>query len=484
MNSTQDPNTYGLSYQEADPPIEPHTEYTLVIPDGCFKTGYYQDVPEFRQTVVTADFLALKVISSTPNTETSTRKSNLFAVTDQTYGIISFPVADSSHFTFSEYNLNGEEISSLSFDAPEFERTDLFFYGCSVKKLNDGNFALIMNTMEENYFIKIDRQGNVLSDIYTVSDSLVSGYAYTLMGINYDLYKGGLCKRFINEDNDEAMLIINFESEPEMIEGDPNYYYFSLDNETYIEERFYDNQSHVLLFNTADEQIADIGFNAGFLCAFEENGNVTVLKERFDRDLDKSFIYADTYSKDGELISSRDITENAKEINHYGVFNRCTASKYGYFLELDEDDNKTVIVYDKDWKLLGSFEFDMNTMYTNVGNCGLTRKTQYDSTAGAIDIISRFNVGEIKIVPKRQLLGDADGDGRVTIADATTVQKSLAEYEMPENFQQEVCSINDDGRITISDVTEIQRYLAGFDNIYHIGEIIFYDEYELPFIPE
>ena len=33
-------------------------------------------------------------------------------------------------------------------------------------------------------------------------------------------------------------------------------------------------------------------------------------------------------------------------------------------------------------------------------------------------------------------------------------------------------------------ITEIQRYLAGFDNIYHIGEIIFYDEYELPFIPE
>lgn len=80
--------------------------------------------------------------------------------------------------------------------------------------------------------------------------------------------------------------------------------------------------------------------------------------------------------------------------------------------------------------------------------------------------------------------GDADGDGRVTIVDATTVQKFLAEYEMPESFQQESCYVNGDGRITISDVTEIQRYLAGFDNIYHIGEIIFYDEYELSFIPE
>ena len=79
--------------------------------------------------------------------------------------------------------------------------------------------------------------------------------------------------------------------------------------------------------------------------------------------------------------------------------------------------------------------------------------------------------------------GDADGDGRVTIVDATTIQKYLAGFNMPENFQQEACEVNGDGSITISDVTEIQRYLAGFDNIYHIGEIIFYDEYELPFIP-
>ena len=79
--------------------------------------------------------------------------------------------------------------------------------------------------------------------------------------------------------------------------------------------------------------------------------------------------------------------------------------------------------------------------------------------------------------------GDADGDGKVTITDATMIQKYIAEYEMPENFQPEACNIDGDDRITIGDVTEIQRYLAGFDNIYHIGEIIFYDEYELPLIP-
>ena len=472
MNSTQDPYTYGLSYKEADPPIEPHTEYTLVIPEGCFKTGYYQDVPEFRQTVVTADFLALKVISSTPNTEMETRKSNLFAVTDQTYGIISFPTRDSSHFTFAEYNLNGEEISSLSFGAPEFEQTDLFFYGCSAKKLNDGNFALILNTADNTYFIKIDRHGNVLSDIYTVSDSLVSGYAYTLMGINYDLYKGGLCKRFINDDYDAAMLIIDFESEPRLTPDDANNYYFSIDSEIYATAKRYDGQYHVLLSDASDNQIADIGFNAGFLCAFEEDGHVTVLKDRYDRDLDESFIYADTYSKDGELISSRDITENAKEINYYGVFNRCTAAKDGYFLELDEEDNKTVILYDKDWKMLGSFEFDMNTMYTNVGNCGLTRKTQFDAAAGAIDIISRFNIGEFEIVLKRQLLGDVDGDDEVTIVDATFIQRKLASIPIPFEFNETVADTDGDNNVSIIDATYIQRWLVNLPSNDRIGQPI------------
>ena len=472
LDYARDAYTYGLSYKEADPPIEPNTEYTLVIPEGCFKTGYDQDVPEFRQTVVTDNFLALTVISSTPNTETSTRKSNLFAVTDQTYGIISFPTRDSSHFTFSEYNLNGEEISSLSFGAPEFERTDLFFYGCSAKKLNDGNFALILNTADNTFFIKIDRQGKVLGDIYTVKDDVVSGYAYTLMGIDYDLYKGGLCKRFIDEDYDDAMLIIDFESEPELIEGDPNYYYYSIDSETYVEERFFDHQNHVLLFNTADEQIADIPFDAGFLCTFEEDGHVTVLKDRYDRDLEESFIYADTYSKDGELINSRDITENAKEINYYGVFNRCTAAKDGYFLEFDEENNKNVIVYDKDWNLMGSFTFDSNTTYTLVGNCGLTEKTQYDATAGAIDIISRFNVGEFEIVEKRRLLGDVDGDGEVTIVDATFIQRKLASIPIPFEFNETVADTDGDNDVSVIDATYIQRWLASLPSNDNIGKPI------------
>ena len=82
------------------------------------------------------------------------------------------------------------------------------------------------------------------------------------------------------------------------------------------------------------------------------------------------------------------------------------------------------------------------------------------------------------------LLGDADGDGQITIADATMMQKYVADYNMPDAFQIKACDVNGDGSVGIGDVTEIQRFLADFGNPYHIGVSVGYDEYELPFIPD
>lgn len=62
--------------------------------------------------------------------------------------------------------------------------------------------------------------------------------------------------------------------------------------------------------------------------------------------------------------------------------------------------------------------------------------------------------------------GDADGDGTVTIRDATLIQRSLAEFddvslnrnEYPEKFY--AADVNSNGKIDIGDVTALQRILA------------------------
>lgn len=71
------------------------------------------------------------------------------------------------------------------------------------------------------------------------------------------------------------------------------------------------------------------------------------------------------------------------------------------------------------------------------------------------------------------LLGDVDGDGTITISDATTIQKYIAEYELPNPDIIMLCGdVDGDGTITISDATTIQKYIAEYELPYPIGEPI------------
>ena len=61
------------------------------------------------------------------------------------------------------------------------------------------------------------------------------------------------------------------------------------------------------------------------------------------------------------------------------------------------------------------------------------------------------------------LRGDVDGDGVVTIADATLLQRYFAEYAVADRARIVKCGdANCDGKLNIRDVTAIQRYLADF----------------------
>ena len=68
------------------------------------------------------------------------------------------------------------------------------------------------------------------------------------------------------------------------------------------------------------------------------------------------------------------------------------------------------------------------------------------------------------------ILGDADGDGDVTILDATAVQRYLAQFSLEFPAIAEKCGdINGDG-IDIMDATAIQRYLARYTVDYPIDQ--------------
>ncbi len=71
--------------------------------------------------------------------------------------------------------------------------------------------------------------------------------------------------------------------------------------------------------------------------------------------------------------------------------------------------------------------------------------------------------------PSQGILGDADGDGTITILDATAIQRHLA--NMPtQTFNEKVADTDSDGSVTILDATFIQRWLANFPSNDNIGK--------------
>lgn len=58
------------------------------------------------------------------------------------------------------------------------------------------------------------------------------------------------------------------------------------------------------------------------------------------------------------------------------------------------------------------------------------------------------------------LLGDVNGDGRISVNDATLIQKSLASFVTLTDEMSERADVNGDGRVSIADATLIQKYCA------------------------
>ena len=73
------------------------------------------------------------------------------------------------------------------------------------------------------------------------------------------------------------------------------------------------------------------------------------------------------------------------------------------------------------------------------------------------------------------ILGDVDGDGEVTILDATFIQRYLAGIPIPFELNEAIADVDGDGEVTIIDATYIQRWLASLNAPKGIGQPTFID---------
>ena len=66
-----------------------------------------------------------------------------------------------------------------------------------------------------------------------------------------------------------------------------------------------------------------------------------------------------------------------------------------------------------------------------------------------------------EIIPALDMIGDVDGDDKITIKDATVIQKSVAGMVNIDDKTFISADTDKDGKITVKDATRIQKFIAG-----------------------
>ena len=105
----------------------------------------------------------------------------------------------------------------------------------------------------------------------------------------------------------------------------------------------------------------------------------------------------------------------------------------------------------------------------------LTKRVTDDEGNESIDYSGLYDLEDISrkidMYYGVQLLGDADGDGEVSILDATAIQRKDVLLSVAY-FDDVAADVDGDGDVTILDATFIQRFLAGLPCPAGIGEAI------------
>ena len=89
-----------------------------------------------------------------------------------------------------------------------------------------------------------------------------------------------------------------------------------------------------------------------------------------------------------------------------------------------------------------------------------------------------FDDGEVEVIlyitedgsPSPGIIGDTDADEKVTIIDATAIQRYLVGMRELDKVHQYLADTDGDGKVTIIDATQIQRWLAGLPASERIGK--------------
>ncbi|WP_407385633.1 dockerin type I repeat-containing protein, partial [Ruminococcus sp.] len=187
--------------------------------------------------------------------------------------------------------------------------------------------------------------------------------------------------------------------------------------------------------------------------------------------------YTDTKTA-SPFTATFDCDEGVKSVNVYYTQDYTSADETGVTTAVARDSDSGYPVVTGDGQinfvviLKDGYTLDSVTAsgaYKNVKSTSIENTYRITKVSGAVTI----SVATTKSETSGYILGDTDGDGEVTILDATWIQRVLVGIGAPADFNEAAADVDGDGDMTILDATFIQRYLVDIPVPYAIEEMVY-----------
>ena len=117
------------------------------------------------------------------------------------------------------------------------------------------------------------------------------------------------------------------------------------------------------------------------------------------------------------------------------------------------------------WASSYAKEYDPDDAGKYFGGSAVDNQAFFDATGRALPSLDVFRL----VDGTKYLLGDVNRDGRVSVEDATLIQKAVGELEELDAQQKMLADVNSDSKVDVVDATLIQEYAADLSVPYPIG---------------
>lgn len=102
------------------------------------------------------------------------------------------------------------------------------------------------------------------------------------------------------------------------------------------------------------------------------------------------------------------------------------------------------------------------------------KKGNYTVTVSETDLNGEYAEKTLSFTVLDKIYGDADADGKVSVKDATHIQKRIADLDLSSVFYDALADCDANGRLSVRDATCIRKYLANIENAGQAGKVVEY----------